>query len=71
MNSQRMKTCSFLLFVWFRSHDDSSLERQPVSAENLFQHRRYLKSGKKKDFLMISKVSPNITVNDALRKQTL
>ncbi|XP_068548072.1 uncharacterized protein [Anas acuta] len=38
-----------------RSHDDSSLERQPVSAENLFQHRRYLKSGKKKDFLMISK----------------
>ncbi|XP_035190630.1 uncharacterized protein LOC118171539 isoform X1 [Oxyura jamaicensis] len=38
-----------------RSHDDSSLEKQPVSAENLFQHRRYLKSGNRKDFLMVSK----------------
>lgn len=38
VNSQHMKMCLFLLSVWFRSHDDSSLERQPASAENLFQH---------------------------------
>lgn len=28
----------FLLFNWFSSNDDSSLERQPIAAGNLFQH---------------------------------
>lgn len=53
----------FLLFNWFRSNDDSSLERQPVSAENLSQHLTPQIPGawrkEKADFSVSSKVSPN------------